>query len=271
MPGTVSTAIVGADDSAYVFRRNEGGPDAWGEAAKITAADGSTWSFGESVSISGDTVIVGARGDDENGTASGAAYVFQRDQGGANAWDQVAKITADDGDASDSFGVSVSISGDTVVVGAYRDSDNGLYLGSGYIFQRDYGGPDSWGQVAKITASDGAEEDQFGWSVSISDETVVICSNPPFDLDLGWGSAYVFRRDHGWANTWGQVAKITASDGERGDEFGASASISDDTAVVGAPASDILGRDSGAVTVISPYEYRSSASAPRRVSPRPDP
>ena len=84
-------------------------------------------------SISGDVAVVGAYGDDDNGSYSGSAYIFRRE---GNTWTQEAKLTASDGAASDYFGRSVSISGDFVVVGAYRDDDNGGYSGSAYIFRR---------------------------------------------------------------------------------------------------------------------------------------
>ena len=82
---------------------------------------------------------------------SGSAYIFYRDQGGADNWGQVKKLTASDGAANDYFGFSVSISGDTAIVGAYGDDDNGVNSGSAYIFSRDQGGADNWGEVKKLT------------------------------------------------------------------------------------------------------------------------
>ncbi len=80
------------------------------------------------------TAVVGAWGDDDNGGASGSAYIFERNQGGANAWEQVAKITATDGAEGDEFGTSVAVSSNTVVVGAWGDTYNGDYSGSVYIY-----------------------------------------------------------------------------------------------------------------------------------------
>jgi hypothetical protein len=121
--------------SSYVFSRDHGGADSWGQVAKLTASDGAIWRQlrQTSVSISGDTVVVGALlGTTTTGTDSGSAYVFSRDHGGDDTWGQVAKLTASDGAGYDSFGSSVSISGDTVVVGAlYRDDDNGSEFGFG--------------------------------------------------------------------------------------------------------------------------------------------
>jgi hypothetical protein len=102
------------------------------------------------VSISGGTVVVGAHQDYPPAeSSSGSAYIFGRDQGGADAWGQVAKLTASDGASGDEFGISVSISGDTVVVGSPNDDDNGRSSGSAYVFGRDQGGAGAWGQVAK--------------------------------------------------------------------------------------------------------------------------
>lgn len=105
----------------------------WAQEAKLLASDGEAEErFGWSVSISGDTAIVGARYDDDNGSHSGSAYVFHYD--GAT-WVQEAKLLACDGAASDFFGYSVSISGHTAVIGACGDDDNGDYSGSAYVFE----------------------------------------------------------------------------------------------------------------------------------------
>ncbi len=254
------TIVVGAyqdDDngsdsgSAYVFGRNQGGADAWGQVAKLLASDGADNDyFGRSVAISGDTVVVGANQDDDNGSDSGSAYVFQRNQGGADAWGQVAKLLASDGADGDRFGASVAISGDTVVAGAYYDDDNGSNSGSAYVFARNQGGADAWGQVAKLLASDGAIYDYFGRSVAISGDAIAIGA-PHYDDE---GSAYVFGRNQGGADTWGQVAKLTASDGADEDDFGSSVAISGDTIVVGAYQDGDNGSSSGSAYVFARNE-----------------
>jgi len=235
------TLVVGAPNNAengsesgaaYVFARNQGGADNWGEVTKLTASDGSTYDyFGKSVSISGDKIVAGAYGDDDNGSISGSAYVFERNQGGADNWGEVAKLTASDGVADDRFGYSVSISGDTVAVGAVG-SDS--HSGSAYVFERNTGGADSWGETARLTASDRSSSELFGWSVSISVDKIVVGALEDDDNGSNSGSTYVFERNQGGANSWGEIAKITASDGAAGDLFGYSVSISDDIIVVGA-------------------------------------
>jgi len=119
-------------------------------------------SFGISVSKSGDTVIVGSSGDNPSGTNSGSASIFQKDQGGADNWGEVKKLTASDGATQDRFGWSVSISGDIAVVGAFQNDDVPNNSGSVYIFYRNNGGADNWGEVKKLTASDAAASDEFG-------------------------------------------------------------------------------------------------------------
>ena len=143
----------------------------WTQVAKLTASDGAASDeFGRSVSIDGDTVVVGARYDDDpvKGSNSGYAYVFTRDTPGdlTSGWTQVAKLTAGDGAADDQFGYSVSIDGDTIVVGAYLDDDP-TNRGSAYVLTRDTAGDltSGWTQVAKLTAGDGAADDNFGTSV----------------------------------------------------------------------------------------------------------
>ncbi len=235
---SVDTIVVGAsaDDAnrggAYVFERNQGGADLWGQVTKLTASDGAASdSFGQSVSISGDTIVVGALVND---AFKGGAYVFGRNQGGADIWGQVTKLTASDRAGGDRFGISVSISGDTILVGAVGDDS---FRGSGYVFGRNQGGTDNWGEITKLTASDGVAHDRFGASVSISVDTIVVGASAD---DANRGGAYVFERNQGGADLWGEVTKLTASDGEAGDQFGFSVSISGDTILASAFADDSL-------------------------------
>ncbi|MHC4069371.1 MAG: FG-GAP repeat protein [Planctomycetota bacterium] len=186
-------AIVGAkgdDDngyssgSAYIFVRDG---NSWVQQAKLTASDGQEYDyFGSSVSISGDYCVVGAYEDDDNGNASGSAYMFKRE---AELWSEQAKLTASDGAAGDWFGISVSVSGDYAIVGDSNDTDNGYASGSAYIFVRD---GNSWLQQAKLLPSDGEEWDLFGVSVSISGDYGVVGALFDDDNGLDSGSAYVF-------------------------------------------------------------------------------
>jgi VCBS repeat-containing protein len=242
--GTVPTS-----GSAYVFERNNGGVNNWGQVKKLTAADGSFDDvFGLILSVDGDILVVGAIYDDDNGVNSGSAYVFGRNQGGANSWGQVKKLTASDGAENDMFG-GVSVSGDIIVCTSYEDDDNGTNSGSAYVFERNQGGTDNWGQVKKLTASDGAAYDDFGSQVSNSGETIIVSSYIDDDKGIDSGSAYVFERNNGGANNWGQVKKLTASDGAMGDKFGWAVSISGCTIVVSAAYDDDKGINSGSAYI----------------------
>jgi len=211
------------------------GASTWVEDAKLLADDGAESDyFGYSVSLSGDLAVIGAQNDDDNGSASGSAYVCDRNEGGADNWGQVAKLTASDGAVDDWFGWSVSTGDDLAVVGAYGDDDDGDKSGSAYVFGRNEGGADNWGQVAKLTASDAAADDQFGRSVSVSGDAAIVGVYRDDDNGSFSGSAYVFGQNEGGADNWGQVTKLTASDAAASDKFGYSVSISGDLAVVGA-------------------------------------
>ena len=243
--------------SAYVFSRDQGGANNWGQVAKLCASDAAAWDqFGSRTAISGDTIVVGADNDNDAGERSGSAYVFSRDAGGANNWGQVAKLCASDAVAGDWFGWFVAISGDTIVVGAYGDDDAGEGSGSAYVFSRDQGGPNNWGQVAKLCASDAAAGDRFGVSVAISGDTLVIGAGLDDDAGNNSGSAYVFSRNEGGPNNWGQVTKLCASDAAAGDLFGSSVAVSGNTVAVGAHVDDDAGESSGSVYV---FQYNGTS------------
>ena len=198
----------------------------WSQQQKLIASDGAAgdW-FGQSVSISGDLVIVGAQQDDDKGNRSGSAYIFERDGTG---WVQQQKLLAADGAAGDRFGRSVSISGDFAIVGAPQDDDKGDGSGSAYIFK--WNGA-SWVQQQKLLAADGAAGDRFGPSVSISGDLAIVGAPDDDDKGRRSGSAYIFKRD---GTSWVQQQKLLAADGAAIAFFGTSVSISGDLAIVGA-------------------------------------
>ena len=203
---------------------------------KLTASDAEfADEFGWRVALSGDTIIVGAIGEDDNGSGAGAAYIFQQDQGGAENWGQV-KVTASDADSFDRFGQSVALSGDTISVGAAEGQ-----AGAAYVFQRNLGGADNWGEVKKLIASDAEPGDQFGYSVAIGFETAVIGANGEDAGGNAAGAAYIYERNQGGTDNWGEVKKLTASDAEANDDFGISAAVSGDVVLVGADGKDIPG------------------------------
>jgi hypothetical protein len=202
--------------------------DPWLQQGKLTASDGAASdNFGHAVAMSGDTVVVGAKGDD---SSKGSVYVFVKPGGGwADTSTFNAKLTASDGAASDNFGNAVAISGDTVVVGAYGDDS---YKGSAYVFVKPDTGWATNTQDAKLTATNRADNDRFGYAVALSGDTVVVGE---FGDNSSKGSTYVFvKPDGGWATTNAFDAKLTASDGAANDFFGYAVAISGDTMVVGA-------------------------------------
>ena len=202
----------------------------YAQLAKLVAGDAAADdSFGISVAIDGETVIIGATGA---GTG-GAVYVLRTSDGGAT-YGEVAKLTASDAAADDKFGVSVAIDGATVVVGAFYGSNN--WKGSTYVFLTTDGGA-TYGQVAKLTAADAGGADNFGWSVAISGDTIVVGAYGDDDGGSASGSAYVFRTSDGGA-TYDQVTKLTAADAAASDKFGISVAIAGDTVVVGARGDD---------------------------------
>ncbi|MCH8153131.1 MAG: FG-GAP repeat protein, partial [Planctomycetes bacterium] len=252
-------AVVGADrdddngadsGSAYVFVKPPGGWVDMTQTAKLTASDGAVSDLlGFSVSISGEVAVVGALGDNDNGFNSGSAYVFVKPPGGWVSMTQTAKLTASDGAAGDEFGISVSISGEVIVVGAYRDDDNGADSGSAYVFQKPVGGWVDMTQTATLTAFDGAAGDRFGGSVSISGEVLVVGARLDDDNGGSSGSAYVFVKPPGGWVGMTETAKLTAADGAVNDFFGGSVSISGEVAVVGALGDDDNGSFSGSAYV----------------------
>jgi hypothetical protein len=211
------------------------------EIAKLLPSDGAVHEyFGFSVGVSDDCALVGAAGDNENGWAAGAAYVFRFD---GSDWVQEAKLLADDGVAEDCFGYSAAMSGDVAAIGAVDDDDHGASSGSVYVFRFD--GSD-WVQEAKLLARDGAEGDWFGCSVAISGDVAVIGAFRNDDSGTDSGSAYVYRYD---GSSWVDETKLLPADGVDFGCFGFSVAVSGDAALIGAPEDDDNGYRSGSVYV----------------------
>jgi hypothetical protein len=203
---------------------------AWVQHAELTSSDGAANDdFGESVAISGSTIVVGAPFHQVGPNQfQGAAYVFiEKDR----KWTEQAELTASDGVGSDYFGASVAVSGNAVVVGApYHQVGSSFQQGASYVFVRS---GTSWTQEAELTASDGAAADHFGTSVAADSGTVLVgaIGHGSTAEHPGPGAAYVFVKSDG---TWNQQAELKASQGKAGDTFGISVAISSSTAVVGA-------------------------------------
>ena len=172
--------------SAYVFTRTG---TVWTQQQKLTASDATIYDyFGFSIAVSGDTVVIGTQEDIGTSFQQGSAYVFTRS---GTAWTQQQKLTANDGAANDTFGNSVAIAGDMVIVSAAGDTNGtNQRQGSAYLFTRT---GTAWTQGQKLTASDGAAGDFFGTSVSISGSTALVGAfGDTIGANSFQGSAYVF-------------------------------------------------------------------------------
>jgi len=234
-----TTAIVGAlhdtgnapvSGSAYLFDITTGQ-----QIAKLLADDGEIADgFGAGVSIDSGLAIVGAVFDDDNGSQSGSAYLFDAITG-----QQLAKLLADDGADGDAFGRSVAIQDTTAIVGAWHDDDNGDRSGSAYLF--DVSEPQNPVQVAKLLPDDGAALGYFGVSVVLSGTTAIIGGARGHVGGSHSGSAYLFDTVTGQ-----QIDKLLHNDGAPDDQYGYSVSISGSTAIVGAYRDGDNGQHAGA-------------------------
>lgn len=235
-PGEIGgTAIVGSPrsdagafpgtGSAYLFKRQD---TIWTQQEKITALGGEADDeFGTSVSIGNNIILGGAPFARVSGTRQGITYIFSTTPGGS--WSQTQNLGA--GDANDLFGSSVALSGNTAIIGAPEDTvGTNTQQGSAYIFVFSNG---AWSLQQQVFASDGAANEVFGTSVSISNDTAIV--GAPFarvGANFGQGAAYVFVRS---GTTWTLQQKLSSSSGATGDQFGYSVSIDGDLAVAGAP------------------------------------
>lgn len=196
-------------------------------------------SFGVSMATDGDTLVVGAQFADARGDNAGLAYVFERR---GERWQSATVLSARDAKAGDQFGLTVSVSGETIAVGARLADSQALDTGATYVFARRAGG---WPQIAKLVASDAASGDIFG-RVAIDRDAMLVTADLNDDRGSNAGKAYAFQNRGG---QWVEVDKMTAGDGVAGDEFGISLAVEGNTAVFGASGSDARAKESGAAYV----------------------
>jgi len=239
--GTVVVGRASFGGAVYVFNTTDGGAT-YDEVAKLTPVDGSSGDgFGGSVAIDGDIIVAGAWGDDDGGDRSGSAYVLRTTDGGAT-YPQVAKLTASDAADGDTFGSTVAIEGNTVVLGAATKNQ---YTGAAYVYRSTDGGA-TYVEVAILTAADGVAGDLFGASVAIKGDTIAIgATQNAHDTGEpegeGPGAVYIFRTIDGGA-TYTQVAKLTVAGGAPHDAFGGAVAM-DGVLVAGAKDSGGGGSD----------------------------
>jgi hypothetical protein len=199
------------------------------QQAQLTANNGETSDhLGQAVALSGDTILVGAPGDNVGVQSNqGSAYVYRRVSG---VWSQEAQLFAPDGVGGDGFGNAVGLSGDVAVVAAaFDDRAAGFNAGSVYVFRRSGA---TWNFEQQLTPSDPADNDRFGVSVAVSGDTILV--GAPMKA-TSRGAAYVFRFASG---AWTQEAPLLASGGVANDEFGAGVALHGDVAVIGAAGKD---------------------------------
>jgi hypothetical protein len=219
-------AVVGAPyhgghGAAYVYRFNG---HSWTHDQTLAPADLSSGDcFGWDVEISGSVILVGA--NLHEGYA-GAAYVYRYN---GVSWTQEQEIGAPAG-AANFFGTSVAVWGDVAVIGNNLNGVNGPGSGAAYVF-RDNGA--AWVQEQMIFAADGAPNHKFAITVDVCGDVIVVGASGDDDNGAASGSAYVFRCN---AGAWFQEAKLLASDGLGGDQFGTAVSVSGSVIAVGAPA-----------------------------------
>lgn len=229
------------EDAAYIFQRDAGGANNWGQIKRLTPSTGLIEGFGQSVSLHGVLALIGANTADEQ---AGAAYVFARDQGGPDSWGEVARLTASDAEPGDRFGVAVSLHGPSAAVGAWIDDACGVArCGSAYIFEEDHGGPGAWGEIQKLVPDDGEDNDSFGAALAVFLDRLVVGAPgvveacPPPQLLCGSGALYLFAVSGG---SWQQLQKVTASDSGSSVDLalGLAVAMRSPHAVAGAPGDD---------------------------------
>ncbi len=228
--------------AAYVYRFIDG---AWTFDTQLVSDDIAEFDhFGIDVAVSGNRVLVGADGDDDNGSTSGSAYIFEFD---GSAWSQTAKLTASDGATDDQFGERLDISGNALIIGARYDDDSANRSGSAYIFEHSAG----WSQHTKLNAFDPTNSKFFGQDVAIHNGRAIVGAWGERDASglFNAGAAYAYSRS---AGDWTLDNKLTASDQEGGDFYGYSVAVSDDFAIIGADGNDDFwwGPDAGSAYLI---------------------
>lgn len=237
--------------SVYIFERNYGGVNNWGQIKKLRPPSGyedSSQNFGCSVDVYGDYVIVGAK--DYGG--HGQAFLFYRNQGGADNWGLVKALIGHDTNAADAFGYSVTVWGDYAAVGANNHEENyagtDYNCGSVYVFYRNQGGADNWGEVSQLFPLELNVAAQFGNAVSIYNQFLVVGAprdHDPSGGELGYIYSFQVQADH----TWNFVTKHN-SNTHVPDRYAYSVAISDVYAISGVPYDNVY---EGATDIGSAY------------------
>ena len=224
--------------AAYIFERSG---TLWLQRTKLVADDAKAGDlFGNTVAISGETVVVGAPGADDAGPESGAAYVFTYL---GDEWVQRAKLIGDDTSMFDHFGTAVAVHENTALIGAHGKDEGAEDSGAAYIFVRN---GVSWIQQAKLAHRNAVPGDQFGYAVAIYGDNALIGAHRSDATGPDSGAAYIFTRNGG---TWNQDFELIPNDSGLGDEFGYAVDLTNGIAIIGAPKEDRSEPDMGAAYV----------------------
>ncbi len=247
------TLVVGAENEesspltaygkVYIYQKDEGGADNWGEVTSFRAPELSTYQgFGDTVALDGDTLVVGAPGDND----IGKVFIFERNQGGPDHWGFVTSLQQQYIRNNARFGDEVDIDGDVIVIGAPGQA------GSAFLYERNAGGPDNWGLVHTFDADDAKSGDHFGDRVSLDGDRLAVGSYTNCGDGLTCahlGAVYIFERNYTGTDAWGQRLKIIAPDQADDDDFGRDVLLQGDRLLVGATGDDDNAQNSGSVYV----------------------
>lgn len=214
----------------------------WEQQQRLTASDGMFGdAFGASVDVFKDTIVASALERDGAFLQAGAVYVFQRQAG---RWEEIQILTASDADFDDSFGASVSIFGDWLAVGAFKDTHSGVDdAGSVYLFRRNDG---VWTEHSKVVADPPMYQDVFGGDVDLLESTLIVGANRDDERAQDAGAVYVFGLID---DVWVLQQKLLASDAAAADEFGFCVALSEQVIVVGSPGSSEAGPLTGSAYI----------------------
>jgi len=231
-----SISSSGQEGAVYVFERDLGGAEAWGEAARLLASDGRTGDrFGTAVSIRGDRLAVGADGATvEAFDDAGVAYLFERDQGGPRAWGEVTRLTPPIPSFQGGFGLSIAVAGDTLLVGSPHTDGDLAGSGVAHVFQRSGGTGNPWLLTATLNPEPQALSAEFGQSVALFGDEALVGAWRDRTAGVDTGSAYLFERDRGGPEAWGLARELVPHDGQANDRFGAAVALTAERIVVGA-------------------------------------
>jgi len=219
----------GSSGSAFILKKEN---SLWTIFKKLTPNDATPGDeFGKAVSMDGNAVFAGSWLDDDNGSNSGSAYVFERQE---NTWTQITKLYPDPFAAYDQFGNFMAADDGYLLVGVPENTANGPRSGCAYLFSKRAG---QWQQVDRWFPEDGEEGAQFGQSVSISGHRAAVGAYKADGFCTDCGAVYLYRKN---GDQWENDTTLIAADVQNGDHFGSSVHLQDDLLAVGAYFDDDL-------------------------------